>query len=184
LAPEPRRYGYRADDRRRWTVYQLGAATILAALFSWLPAALEVVPQFSRPESLEIPAWAWLLLLTGGFQVAFAVYAMQVPDWGTVWVLSVFGLGLSAAYAMALGIALLADPGNEFVEMLGLSMRIHGFHIRGWCLILLSLSILLAYASGRIATRWHRAYQAVAAGGPRRESFQADGSTKRAGRWN
>lgn len=161
-----------------------GAATILAALFSWLPAALEIVPQFSSPESLEIPAWVWLLLLTGGLQVAFAVYAMQVPDWGAVWVLSVFGLGLSAAYAMALGIALLADPGNEFVQLLGLSTRSHDFHVRGWCLILLSLSILLAYASGRIATRWHRAYQAVVGGGPRRGSTRADGSTKRAGRWS
>ena len=142
-------------------VYQLGTATILAALFGTLPAALEIARCCQDGDVSGMPNWAWLLILASGVQVAFAVFAMQVPDWGTVRVLSVFGLGLSAIYAMALGVTLLGDPSNDLVRLLGLSARVRQPSVRGWCLILLCASLLLAYASGRTAARWHRAFQTL-----------------------
>ena len=164
-APEQRVRGYEAEAARRSTVYQLAAALILASLFSMAPAVLDAVEHFRTAESLGVSRWAFLLLLAGTIQITYAVYMVQLPDWSTVWVVSLVTLGLAMIYAMLLGVFMLADQESEFVQILGLGDKLPGHRAAGWCLIMLSLSCLLAYATGRVSVRWHHAYRILYSAG-------------------
>ena len=164
-APEERVLGYEAEAARRSTVHQLAAALVLASLFSMVPAVLDAVEHFRTAQSLGVSRWAFLLLLAGVLQIAYAVYMTQLPDWSTVWVVSLVTLGLAMVYAMLLGVFMLADQESEFVQILGLGDKLPGNRAAGWCLIMLSLSCLLAYATGRVSVRWHHAYRILHSAG-------------------
>ncbi len=154
-------YGYQADRIRRWTVYQLAAFVILASVFSILPAALDIVEHLTTPDSPGVARWAWLLLLAGGLQIAYGIYVSHLPDWGSVWVLSLFALAMTTGYAMLLGITLLGNRESEFIQLLGIAEQLANHRASGWCLIMLGLSSLLAYISGRIAVSWRRSYRVM-----------------------
>jgi hypothetical protein len=156
--------GYEHNADKRWTVYYLAAALAVAALFGIAPAVLDVVQHFQSVESTGIPRWAWILFLLGGIQIGYAVYLCQLPDWASVWVVSIVTLGLATAYAMLLGILLLSDGQSQVLRALELTTRSTGHQATGWCVIMLSITILLAYFSGRIGTAWQRAYR-LATGG-------------------
>ncbi|MCH5372953.1 MAG: hypothetical protein JJ992_03175, partial [Planctomycetes bacterium] len=89
----------------------------------------------------------------------YAVYMVQLPDWSVVWLVSLVTLGLATVYAMLLGVFLLSDAQTEFIQVLGLADQLRGNRAAGWCVIMLSLSCLLAYVTGRVSVRWHQAYR-------------------------
>ncbi len=157
--------GYEAEASRRAVVYQLAAALILASLFSMIPAMLDVADHFRSAQSWGVSRWAFLLLLTGGIQLAYAVYMVQMPDWSVVWVISLVTLALATVYAMLLGVFLLADEQSQFVQLLGLGDKLRGNQAAGWCVIMLSLSCLLAYVTGRVSVRWHHTYRILHSAG-------------------
>jgi hypothetical protein len=144
---------------RRWTVYQLGAALGVMALFALLPAAMDVIEHLRTPDSPGIPRWVFALMLACGLQLAYAVYLFQLPDWSTVWVVSLAMLVLTTVYAMLFGLTTLADDQSLLIRWLELGDKLAGKKAAGWCLILLSLSSLMAYLCGRTSVRWHRAEQ-------------------------
>ena len=151
--------GYEHNPEKRWTVYYLAIALAVAAIFGIVPAVLDVVQHFQSVHSTGISRWAWILLLLGGIQIGYAVFLFQLPDWASVWVVSIVTLGFATGYAMLLGMLLLADGQSQVIRFLQLTDRLTGHQATGWCLIMLSISILLAYFSGRIGTSWHRAYR-------------------------
>jgi hypothetical protein len=151
--------GYQADASKRATVYQLAAALILASLFSLVPAVVDIAEHFRTIDSPGISRWVFLLLLAAVVQIAYAVYLVQMPDWSTVWVVSLMTLALAVVYAMLVGVLMLSGPQSEFVQLLGLEDQRSGNRAAGWCVIMLSLSCLLAYATGQVSVRWYHAYQ-------------------------
>lgn len=148
---------YEAETPRRHTVYQLAAGLLLAALFSILPALADVREHLQTLDSPGVAPWAVLLLMAGGLQIAYAIYLVQIPDWSTVWVVSLVCLILATVYAMFLGVFLMADEHSQFIRWMGLVDPLSGDRAVGWCVIMLCLSCLLAYALGRYSVRWHRA---------------------------
>jgi hypothetical protein len=70
-------------------------------------------------------------------------------------------LFLAALYAMLLGFAILAKEESQVIQVLGLADKLYGNQATGWCFIMLSISILLAYFGGRISVRWYHAYCVV-----------------------
>jgi len=161
VAEEPDREvvrGYEHDVHRRRTVYYLGAALILTALFSVIPAVTDIFQNLRALDPPGVSRWAFALLLASAVQLAYAIYLMQLPDWSTAWVVSLFTLATATGYATLLFIAILAKPDNQVIQLLELADNVYGKKAAGWCLIMLSISSLLAYFSGRISVRWHRAY--------------------------
>ncbi len=157
--------GYEHSADQRWTVYQLGASLALAALFGAVPAVLDIVAHFQAIESPGISRWAWVLLLASGIQLAYAAYLFQLPDWSSVWTVSIVMLVFATAYAMLLGLLLLADRQSQVIRFLELTDARAGHKATGWCLIMLSICSLLAYFSGRISSRWQHAYRMVTENG-------------------
>lgn len=150
--------GYEHDVHRRRTVYYLGAALILTALFSVIPAVTDIFQNLRALDPPGVSRWAFALLLASAVQLAYAIYLMQLPDWSTAWVVSLFTLATATGYATLLFIAILAKSDNQVIQLLELADNVYGKKAAGWCLIMLSISSLLAYFSGRISVRWHRAY--------------------------
>ncbi len=148
---------YEAEAPRRQTVYQLAAGLVAVALVSVLPALADVREHLQALESPGLAPWASLLLMAGVLQLAYAMYLVQIPDWSTVWVASLVYLILATAYAMFLGVFLLADAHSQFIGWMGLVDHVSSDRAVGWCVTMLCLSCLLAYALGRYSVRWHRA---------------------------
>jgi hypothetical protein len=143
---------------KRWPVYQLGMWVIAAAVVSAIPALLDIVALVRQDASAGISRWALALLLASGLQAVYAVYLLQLPDWGTAWVMSLVMLILATGYAALLGALTLANQQSQLVQFLELGDMLPGGQATVWCLAMLSLYSLLAYFSGRISFRWRRTY--------------------------
>lgn len=150
--------GFEHDIHRRRTVYHLGIALMLTALFGAIPAVMDIVESLRAVEPRGVASWAFALLLVSAIQLAYSIYLVQLPDWSTAWVVSLVALVMATGYAMFLGIVLLAKDDNLIIRHLDLANTVYGNKAAGWCLIMLSISSLLAYFSGRISVRWHHAY--------------------------
>lgn len=70
---------------------------------------------------------------------------------------------------MLLGVFLLSDDQSEFIQALGLTDKLFGHRAAGWCVIMLSLSCLLAYINGRFSVKWYHAYHVVLESGASRK---------------
>ncbi len=149
---------------RRWPVYQLGMWVIAAAAVGAIPALLDIIGHVRQGESVGISRWALALLLASGLQAVYAVYLLQLPDWGTAWVLSIVMLVFATGYAALLGALTLANQQSQLVQFLELGDMLPGGQATIWCLAMLSIYSLLAYFSGRISFRWRRIYWRWAGG--------------------
>jgi len=65
---------------------------------------------------------------------------------------------LATAYAALLGALTLANQQSQFIQFLELGDKLPGRQATTWCLLMLVLSGLLAYFSGRTSFRWRRTY--------------------------
>ena len=150
-----------ADASRTLGVYQLAAALVAAALLSVAPAVWDIV-EYLRAEELDTPfvaRWALVLLFLGIVQLAYAVYLFQLPDWSSVWVVTVMLLLLAAAYACVLGMVLTSDANGFLVGPQGLQLadKLAGGKAALWCLCMVSLTTILAFFAGRMSVQWRRA---------------------------
>lgn len=167
LAPSPRAValpGVEHSWLRRWPVYQLGMWVLAAAAVSAIPALLDIVAQVRQDEPAGISRWALAVLLASGLQAAYAVYLLQLPDWGTAWVVSFVMLAFAAGYAALLGALTLASQQSQLVQALELGETLSGGGAAIWCLAMLGTYALLAYFSGRVSFRWRRVYWRSAGG--------------------
>jgi hypothetical protein len=144
------------ERENRLAVYQLVAALVAAALFSVAPAVWDVIEYVQIPESQFVARWALVLLLLGGVQVAYALYLVQLPDWTTVWVVTIYSLVLAAIYAAVLGLVLISREQGLVVNALQLADKLEGGKAILWCLCMVSLSTILAFFAGRLSARWHK----------------------------
>ena len=148
-----------ADAARTLAAYQLAAALAAAALFSVVPAVWDVMEFLQTADTTFVARWALALFFLGVVQLAYAVYLFQLPDWTTVWVVTLFSLALAAVYAAVLGLVLLSPPDGFLVGNAGLQLadKLAGGKAALWCLCMISLSTILAFFAGRLGTSWHRA---------------------------
>ena len=148
-----------ADAARTLAVYQLALAVAAAAVFSVVPAVWDVVDFLRTVETTFVARWALALFFLGVVQLAYAVYLFQLPDWTTVWVVTLFSLVLAAVYAAVLGLVLLSPLDGLLVGDQGLQLadKLAGGKAALWCLCMISLSTVLAFFAGRLGASWHRA---------------------------
>ena len=159
--PKPPLRGLEYDCHTIGTVRQLAAAVAFVALFGAIPAFLEVTPAVQRGALGTAAHWAFLLLFVGALQCAYAAYLAQLPDWGTLWVVTLVTLAVGMTYAMSFGLTLFASDQSQLIQLLDLGDRLRDGKARLWCLTMLILTSLLAYFCGRVCVRWHRDFAAV-----------------------
>lgn len=151
-------YGYQADRDKVATVRWLAAALVGISLFGLAPAAQEIVKHVQLDDGSLLNRWVYASLLIGGLQLAYAGYLAQLPDWSSVWVVTVFSLVVASVYAAMLCVTLLAGIDSDFVQALDLAERLRGGKATGWCFVMLCITGLLAYSSGRVGSRWRQAF--------------------------
>jgi hypothetical protein len=145
----------------RQSAYLLAVGMFAAGAFGMLPALWDIADyvRFLAPQANAFVArWALLVLLVSCLQLAYAVYLVQLPDWTSVWVATVFLLTVAGAYAMSLSLVLLASPTGWLLGPRGLQIsdRLAGGQAALWCLSMIGISTMLAYFSGRLTRHWQR----------------------------
>jgi len=146
--------GHERDRGKLAAVRWLSTGLALLALVSMVPAGFEFAEPGRQEVTFEPARWALLLVLLGSVQLAYAVYVGQLPDWSTVWVVSVVALAQATLYAGLLGLALVSRGENALVALLELTDQVADGRAAGWCFIMLCLSGLVSYWAGRLSIRW------------------------------
>ena len=147
------------DAARTLAAYWLSAALVAAALFSVAPAVWDVVEFLQIAESQFVARWALVLFFLGVLQLAYAVYLFQLPDWATVWVVTLFSLVTAGIYAGVLGLVLLSPADGFLVGRQGLQLadKLAGGKAALWCVCMVSVSTILAFFAGKLSSRWRQA---------------------------
>jgi hypothetical protein len=153
------------EAARTLAVYQLAVALVAAALFSVAPAVWDLVEYLRIDGSPFVARWALLLFFIGVLQLAYAVYLFQLPDWSSVWVITVFALCGAALYAAVLGIVLMSAPDGVLVGPHGLQLtdKLAGGKAALWCVAMVALLVMLALAAGKLCLSWQRAERMLTA---------------------
>ena len=112
--------GYAPDPGKRSVTFSLAIGLVVSGLVSISPALVSISNHFQSEESLGVSRWVFLLLFTGLLQAAYAAYMAQLPDWSTVWVITIATLAGSALYATLLAVLLLASEDNQLLNLLQL----------------------------------------------------------------
>jgi hypothetical protein len=138
-------------------------------LFSVAPAVWDLV-EYIRIDDLDAPfvaRWALVLFFLGIVQLAYAVYLFQLPDWATVWVVTVLLLLMAAGYAAVLGMVLISDGDGLLVGPHGLQLadKLAGGQAALWCLCMVCVATILAFFAGRMSVRWRAAERVLQAVG-------------------
>lgn len=135
-----------------WLAGGLAAIAVCGAI----PAALDIAAHLRTEGSPGVAVWAYLSLWIALIQISYAIYLVQLPDWSSVWVGTLVTLVISAFYAMLLGLTYLSQHDGWLVRTLELSEQLAGGRAAGWCFIMLCLTSLVSYLSGRMSMRWYQ----------------------------
>jgi hypothetical protein len=145
------------DPAKRWSAYYLAIGIIFVGLFNMAPAFYEGFQAFRLDPPRPLARWAYAALVLGLVQIVYAFYLIQLPDWGSVWVVAIFSLVTTTMYAALVSAVILGTQDSNLLESLHLSYVSRKRAIL-WCTIMLSLSALLTYFCGRVGIRWHKAF--------------------------
>jgi hypothetical protein len=151
--------GYRPEPERRWTCLGLGVALAVIGVFGAVPSVLEIAEYARSDGTVPVARWAWLALLAAAVQIAYAVYAAQLPDWSTAWVVTLVGAALATFYAFLLALTLVAGESSSIVAVLQLSDHVPQGRATRWCFAMLGILGVYAYFAGRSALGWRHAFR-------------------------
>jgi len=144
--------GYRADRNKVTSVRWLAVYLLMTAVLGALPAV--------RHLDLDgAPWWKIIALLIAVAQIIYIGWMVSLPDWSTVWVLMLVFAVSAALYGCAFALALGSKPAA--------STLLNLYPLRQlaipWCGAMVLLTFLGAYLCGRLSSRWHHSWAAVAA---------------------
>ena len=160
-APEsglPSHFQVAADvDRVQfYNVLLLSIASILVALCCIAPSIVE--QHLAKQFGLRSPdGWSYVVILLATVQVAISLYAIRVPDWSTVWLLTITATCVAAVYAAGLALTMFASKDHAFLRQLGLLDEAIRYRVQPWCFFILCVTLILAFCCGRYSVRWHQA---------------------------
>jgi hypothetical protein len=157
-APQSPVRGYRPEPERRWTCLSLGIALAIVGVFGAVPAVLEIAEYARSDGAFPVARWAWLAILAALVQIGYAVYAAQLPDWSTAWVVTLVGAALATFYAFLLGLTLVAGESSSIVAILQLTDQVPEGKATRWCFVMLGILGVYSYFAGRSALRWRYAF--------------------------
>jgi hypothetical protein len=129
-------------------------ALILVGVLGAVPAVLHVVGHLQSPAQPGIARWAAVLLLITAIELAYAVYLLLLPDWSTLWVVSVVSLAAATGSAMLLGLVMTGQAESPLLQSLDLAAPGSAARAAWWSLTMLGLFAALAVWAGRASGRW------------------------------
>ncbi len=156
-----------SGDPNAQAIHLLAAGLVTLALLSTVPIILAMrQPLADQPISAFdgrlLAPWAVVILLTAILHFAYTIYLLQVRDYSCVWVVSLFLLAMSTGYALLLGMRLLAAEGNRVVAMLALDGNLFSSNQQTlWCFLMMTLTGVMSYQTGRTASRLHAQHRQV-----------------------
>ncbi len=138
---------YMPDPDKVQTVRMLAIGLALTALFTAGPVVWHV-------NLLTAPDWARLLLLFAALQLAYVGWMASLPDWATVWVAMLINALIATLHGAALAIFLYTPVDAPLgLGLTGVVRRTAA----GWCLAVVLITTLMAFACGRVCAQWRRA---------------------------
>jgi len=153
-AASPSLPGYQPTKDQIGIVRAIGMSLLAVAAISVVPAIMDIVDHLRAEFSPGVARWAYLVLLLAMVQASYAAYVYQLPDWSTVWVVTLVTLLIATGYAMMLGLTFITRSDSWLVSLLDLGDVFRGGRASLWCFVMLCLSSLVSYFSGRISVRW------------------------------
>lgn len=134
---------YRANPQQVEITYWLAVVLLFVIVFA-------AAPSLTYLQLDQAPAWAQIMLLIAGVQVAYTVWLIILPDWSSVWVgMWVFGIS-AALYAGGMGLFAMSEQAP-----LGISGSTAS--ATAWCGAITLVLGLLSYACGQVCVNWRRA---------------------------
>ncbi len=146
--------GYQPTLDQIEIVRLIGISLAAVACISAIPAVMDIVDHLRSETSLGVARWAYLVLMLAALQGAYAAYVHQLPDWSTVWVVTVVTLVIATGYALMLGLTFITRSDAWVVSVLDLGDVFRGGRASVWCFVMLCLTSLVSYFTGRISVRW------------------------------
>ena len=145
--PKPKPNIYKPDRDNVQTVHLLLIGLTLGALFTAGPVAWHL-------NLFTAPDWVRLVLLISLLQLAYVAWMASLPDWASVWVAMLVNALVATFYGAALAIVMYTPVESPLPLGLGDVARRTA---AGWCLCVVMISTLLAFACGRVCAVWRRA---------------------------
>src|SRR5262245_56783340 len=150
-----------ANRERSRAAQGLAVAIMAAALIASGPAVWELV-EYARQETTahaEVPRWTYVALFFSAVQAAYALYLFQLPDWRSVWVVTLQSLTTGGLYALVLGVVISSKSDAWLVGPSGLQLgdKLAGGAAALWCFAMVCLSTILALVAGSLSFEWRRA---------------------------
>ena len=136
------------------TALVLGIAAIMVACFCAVPSVVDHLAHWQGETVRPADGWTYLVLLGALIQAASAVYAIRLPHWSTSWVATITSTGVAGVYAASLALTMFASRDHAIVRSLGLLDEAFYRTAQAWCLLVVCISLILAYAYGRFSLRW------------------------------
>ncbi len=146
--------GYQPTEDQVAIVRAIGISLAAVAAISAIPAIMDIIDHMRAEASLGVARWAYLVLMLAALQGAYSAYVYQLPDWSTVWVVTIVTLVIATGYAMMLGLTFITHGDAWLVRILDLGDVFRGGRDSLWCFVMLCLTSLISYFSGRISVRW------------------------------
>ena len=145
---------YLPDRGKQATVRWFAAGLILTSLVGLFPAVYGLFEYNAAGPYGLLPAWCYLIFFVALVQFAYTIYLVQLVDWSSTWVLTVVTMLSATGYSVVLGLALLTPGRGQLVELLDLADQLPDRRVAAWSFIMLCLTSLWSYASGRFSIRW------------------------------
>ncbi|MFW6172031.1 MAG: hypothetical protein ACODAD_16205 [Planctomycetota bacterium] len=149
-----------AVDPSLLTVRLLAVGIAVLALLDVFPVVVAARQGWGEPPTQWIDAhmlepWAMAVILVAILHLVYMVYLLQLPDYSCVRVVSCFLLVISTAYAIVLGVRLLAPSSNRIMTSLALERNPFSSQQESlWCFLMMTLTGVLSYLAGRAASQW------------------------------
>jgi hypothetical protein len=86
--------------------------------------------------------------------VAYVLLFVQLPYWYTLRTNSIFSLILASGYAAGLAMFTFAQLDSQWIVWLDLADEHQMGIAQRWCLIMLCLSLPIAYYQGKVSAQW------------------------------
>jgi hypothetical protein len=161
--PPPRMViqGVQPTAAQRMTVWQLAAALLAALLLSVGPSLWEITDYLRSENGHSVARWAFLLLMLGVVQFGCILLLVQVPDWCSVWIVTLQSLALAAIYAAILGLTIITSGDSPLIGALQLDYQYSSGKAPPWCVCLAATYACLAFFAGRLSAKWRKVLKQV-----------------------
>ncbi|MFP6750964.1 MAG: hypothetical protein VB855_04770 [Pirellulaceae bacterium] len=154
------RQGMEPDSRHRATIVGFAIGLLVLSAIEVIPALISIIQNSRLDEPEALHNWVYLLLLIGILQLAYAFYLWHLPDFSSLWVVSLSALAVATLHAFLLAIRILGDENHSIIARLQLNLEtLSPGKQAGWCLVILILFGTYCYFAGRTALKWQQRFQ-------------------------